>query len=280
MTVDEIKATHRLLDVIQQHTPVKRVGRDWRALCPFHADTDPSLSINPDKGVYLCRACGAAGDVITWLAWTEGKSIADYLRSQRASEELPPGPRPPSRQEQASADRTARACTFERLAVQLHNLEATQARLGQQFEDCYAWWNRSFELHRRLDRVVADLSEFFRQDGYLTRDDYLACCLDGTANPTPPELIAHYRFRSRGDDDYTHDGEMEWDPCTRPLDSSDPRARRVALCRQAEAGSTLAALALKDHLIKARYLADQPHFTDPLPWPWRSWLDTGPVSGL
>src|SRR5438067_12488647 len=48
-----------------EHVGLKRVGRQWQGLCPFHAEKTPSFSINPELGVYHCFGCGAGGDVIS-----------------------------------------------------------------------------------------------------------------------------------------------------------------------------------------------------------------------
>ena len=50
-----------------EHIALKKVGRQYQGLCPFHSEKSPSFSINPDKGVYFCYGCGAKGDVISFV---------------------------------------------------------------------------------------------------------------------------------------------------------------------------------------------------------------------
>ncbi len=50
-----------------EHLALKRVGRRWVGLCPFHAEKSPSFSINPELGLYHCFGCQASGDVITFV---------------------------------------------------------------------------------------------------------------------------------------------------------------------------------------------------------------------
>ena len=62
-----IKSESKLSEIIAKFIPIQKNGAEFSAICPFHADKKPSLSINDEKGVYLCRACGAAGDVISFV---------------------------------------------------------------------------------------------------------------------------------------------------------------------------------------------------------------------
>jgi len=56
-----------IVDVIREVVELKRAGKEWRGLCPFHKETQPSFYVNEDKGVYYCFGCGAKGNVITFL---------------------------------------------------------------------------------------------------------------------------------------------------------------------------------------------------------------------
>jgi DNA primase catalytic core len=70
---DQIKRTADLVAVIQSHgVELKREGRDWVGLCPFHEDRKPSLRVTPGKGLWRCMSCDAAGNVIQFVARKEG----------------------------------------------------------------------------------------------------------------------------------------------------------------------------------------------------------------
>jgi DNA primase len=53
--------------IASEHIALKKVGRQYQGLCPFHSEKSPSFSINPEKGVYFCYGCGAKGDVISFV---------------------------------------------------------------------------------------------------------------------------------------------------------------------------------------------------------------------
>jgi len=56
-----------LVAVIGDHVQLKRVGRRWQGLCPFHTEKSPSFSVNQEDGFYYCFGCGAKGDAITFV---------------------------------------------------------------------------------------------------------------------------------------------------------------------------------------------------------------------
>ena len=63
--VDEVRARADVVDIIGEQIPLKRAGREFRALCPFHQEKTPSFYVVPAKGFYKCFGCGEAGDVFT-----------------------------------------------------------------------------------------------------------------------------------------------------------------------------------------------------------------------
>ncbi|TRZ52004.1 DNA primase [bacterium] len=64
---DEIAQANDIVDVISSYTQVKRRTKSFIALCPFHPDKNPSLHISPQKQVYHCFACGASGNIFTFV---------------------------------------------------------------------------------------------------------------------------------------------------------------------------------------------------------------------
>ena len=65
--IDEIRRRANIVDVIGRHVALKKRGRRYVALCPFHDDHNPSMNVNPEMGLYKCFSCGAGGNVITFL---------------------------------------------------------------------------------------------------------------------------------------------------------------------------------------------------------------------
>jgi len=63
----ELRAASDIVEVISEHTRLKKSGRSWKGLCPFHNERTPSFTVDRDKGLYHCFGCGAGGDVIHFL---------------------------------------------------------------------------------------------------------------------------------------------------------------------------------------------------------------------
>lgn len=67
--------------LISDGVELKKAGlREFKGLCPFHDDTTPSFSVNPEKGLYRCFSCGAAGDVVKYLRETKQWSFGEAMR--------------------------------------------------------------------------------------------------------------------------------------------------------------------------------------------------------
>jgi DNA primase len=65
--LERLRATVSISDVVQQYVALRRVGRNWVGLCPFHAERSGSFNVREETGRYKCFGCGAAGDVFTFV---------------------------------------------------------------------------------------------------------------------------------------------------------------------------------------------------------------------
>ena len=65
--IDEIRKEASITEVIGKYLPLTKKGKGYTALCPFHDDHDPSLSISEDKQIYKCFVCGNGGNVFTFV---------------------------------------------------------------------------------------------------------------------------------------------------------------------------------------------------------------------
>ena len=66
--INDIRNSADIVDVIGHYIPLVRKGKGYSALCPFHDDHDPSLSISQDKQIYKCFVCGNGGNVFTFVS--------------------------------------------------------------------------------------------------------------------------------------------------------------------------------------------------------------------
>ncbi|MBN8691405.1 MAG: DNA primase [Armatimonadetes bacterium] len=78
--VERVKSRLNIVDVVGRKVSLKKAGKNFVGLCPFHSDSKPSLTVNPSLGIYKCFACGAGGDSIKFVQETERLSFGDALR--------------------------------------------------------------------------------------------------------------------------------------------------------------------------------------------------------
>ncbi|MEY3646658.1 MAG: primase, partial [Bacteroidota bacterium] len=79
-TVERIKQTAAVADVIGDYVTIKKKGANYWACCPFHGEKTPSFSISPSKGIYKCFGCGKAGDSVRFIMDIEGLGYGEALR--------------------------------------------------------------------------------------------------------------------------------------------------------------------------------------------------------
>lgn len=78
--IDEVRARADIVEVVGEQISLKRAGKDFRALCPFHHEKTPSFYVVPSKGFYKCFGCGESGDVFSFLMKRGGVSFQDAVR--------------------------------------------------------------------------------------------------------------------------------------------------------------------------------------------------------
>lgn len=75
--VNEIRQAVEIVDVIGDYVQLKKQGRNYFGLCPFHGENSPSFSVSPDKQIYHCFGCGAGGNVFSFLMDIDGLSFQE-----------------------------------------------------------------------------------------------------------------------------------------------------------------------------------------------------------
>ena len=101
--IEDVKARNPVEEVVARYVELRRQGRRYRALCPFHNDTDPSLVVFPDEGRWWCFGCNTGGDVIDFVMRAEGVSFREALRILGHARPLPEGRGRPRRLPSRSA---------------------------------------------------------------------------------------------------------------------------------------------------------------------------------
>ncbi len=97
--IQRVRDANNLRDIVSQYVQLKRVGRRWVGLCPFHAEKTGSFNVNEDNGLFKCFGCGIGGDAITFVReiehldfvgaveWLAGKAGITVRYTERREDE-------------------------------------------------------------------------------------------------------------------------------------------------------------------------------------------------
>lgn len=89
--VEEVRQRADLVEIVSEHTRLKRAGRTWRGPCPLHGGEGPNFSVDPGKNLFKCFTCGESGDVFSFPMKMLGMGFLDAVRfvAERAGVEIP-----------------------------------------------------------------------------------------------------------------------------------------------------------------------------------------------
>lgn len=77
--INEIRSKVDIVDIISSYIPLNQKGKNFFGVCPFHDDTNPSMSVSRDKQIYRCFSCGASGNVFNFIMDYEHVSFRESL---------------------------------------------------------------------------------------------------------------------------------------------------------------------------------------------------------
>ena len=78
--IDEVRDRTDIVEVVSQSVALKKVGNNFKGLCPFHSEKTPSFTVSPEKRIYHCFGCGAGGNVFKFAMETQSISFVDAVR--------------------------------------------------------------------------------------------------------------------------------------------------------------------------------------------------------
>ena len=199
--VEEIKERLDVVDVISAYVPLRKSGRIYKALCPFHQEKTPSFVVYPDSGTWRCfGACGTGGDIFAFVMKRENVDFREALEilAQKAGVTLVAAGSAPSPQDQY-LDRL-REISYS-AAVYFHN-QLRQSAQGQDARDYLA--QRGFDdptIDSFLLGYAPDgwdgLLRTLREKNYQIEDILAAGLIVERQNEQTGRLSTYDRFRHR-----------------------------------------------------------------------------------
>ncbi len=132
--INDVRQSNDIVDVISQYVHLKRSGRNFFGLCPFHNEKSPSFSVSPDKQIFHCFGCGVGGNVITFISKIEGLNFIETVQmlAERANIQLPTLENSGDAQKEILKDKVYKVNEF---AAEFYhqNLYKPQAKLAQEY---------------------------------------------------------------------------------------------------------------------------------------------------
>jgi DNA primase len=139
--LDEIKRRTDLAAVISEHVALKRSGRGFLGLCPFHQEKTPSFHVDPERGFFHCFGCNAGGNAFTFLMRVTGATFPEVVRTLAAKANVVV----PETRSSGVHDRLAEV---NDLAAQLFRIILRESRLGAR--------GREYMQRRGIDDATAE----------------------------------------------------------------------------------------------------------------------------
>jgi len=78
--IEDIKARANIVEIVSEYVSLKKTGRNFVGLCPFHKEKSPSFTVNPEKQIFYCFGCGEGGNAVTFIMKTNEMTYPEAIR--------------------------------------------------------------------------------------------------------------------------------------------------------------------------------------------------------
>ncbi|MEL7034701.1 MAG: DNA primase [Cyanobacteria bacterium J06592_8] len=116
-TVEDVKQRADIVDIVSERVVLKRRGKDFLGLCPFHEEKTPSFTVSPSKQMYYCFGCGAGGNAIKFLMELDKNSFADVVLDLARRYQVPVKTESPEQRQELQQKLSLREQLYEILAI-------------------------------------------------------------------------------------------------------------------------------------------------------------------
>lgn len=193
--LDEIKSKNDIVDIVSQYVVLKRTGRNYMGLCPFHKEKSGSFCVSPDKQIFHCFGCGVGGNVFHFISKIENLNFKESVEmlANRAGVELPVSSN--SAEDDKRERLKSRVYEVNKCAAEFYheNLYKPTAKPGQEYVKKRHLDNKTLKTFKigysgRFNELYTEL----KSKGF-TEEEILASCL---VNKNPDGKFID-RFRNR-----------------------------------------------------------------------------------
>ncbi|KOR33856.1 MULTISPECIES: DNA primase [Planktothricoides] len=116
-TIEEVKERADIYDVVSEYVVLKKRGKDFLGLCPFHEEKTPSFTVSPSKQMYYCFGCGAGGNAIKFLMEIGKHSFAEVVLDLAKRYQVPIKTLEPEERQEFQRQLSMREQLYEILAI-------------------------------------------------------------------------------------------------------------------------------------------------------------------
>jgi DNA primase len=116
-TIEEIKQRVDIYDIVSEQVSLKKSGKDYTGLCPFHDEKTPSFTVSPSKQMYYCFGCGAGGGAINFLMETGKRPFNEVVFDLAKRYQIPIRTLEPEKRQELQRQITLREQLYEILAI-------------------------------------------------------------------------------------------------------------------------------------------------------------------
>ena len=133
-TIEEVKQRADIVDVVSEHVVLRKRGKDFVGLCPFHDEKTPSFSVSPTKQMYYCFGCNAGGNAIKFLMEVGKRPFGEVVLDLARRYQVPVQTLEPAQRQELQRQLSLREHLYEILAISAqfyqHALRQSQGQLA------------------------------------------------------------------------------------------------------------------------------------------------------
>jgi DNA primase len=167
-TIEQVKQRADIVDVVSERVVLRKRGKDYVGLCPFHEEKSPSFTVSPNKQMYYCFGCNAGGNAINFLMAVGKHSFSEVVLDLARRYQVPVQTLEPEHRQELQRQLSLREQLYEILAVTAsfyqHTLRQSQGQLALKY----------LQANRRLsEETIQQFQLGYAPSGWETLYRYL-----------------------------------------------------------------------------------------------------------
>ena len=200
-TIEQVKQRLDIVDIVSEHVVLKKQGKDFTGLCPFHDDKSPSFSVSPSKQFYYCFGCGAGGNAIKFLMELGKRSFSEVVLDLAKRYQVAVQTLEPEQRQELQRQLSVREQLYEILALTArfyeHALNQSQGKAALEYLQSDRKLNQATIQQFQLGYAPGGWETLY---GYLVEQKHYPVALVGQAGLIVPRKTGdgyYDRFRDR-----------------------------------------------------------------------------------